>query len=353
MKRFLIVFLLCLCIFGSVQAYAAVNFSLDSVLNEYPVVFWINTTSGTPEYTQGSWNYSSYWLVCSYSDSPVVYFDSNNVFHIDNRSKVYSQFSMYYNSFLPASSGNLRSNDSNTYNSFYYQCRDNTIIMLKGSFTSSSSVIVSYDDWLNPPPDTTWYEDAWEIFKDWLGGTPWSFPSLVGSIKDFWNKWLFHRHSPSDINTYDFATPTPKPTPLPLPTPIPVTTVLVDNGNGSTTIIYEYPDPTSGVITQSPYNPNGENGGGERVDLIQPIEVVQVTQPPGEAFTPISSVSGDIDVSSIGEYIEVIENGLEDNLEGIEVIGDIFSFIPQGWYLLIGVIAAIPILCAAISRMLR
>ena len=166
MKRFLIVFLLCLCIFGSVQAYAAVNFSLDSVLNEYPVVFWINTTSGTPEYTQGSWNYSSYWLVCSYSDSPVVYFDSNNVFHIDNRSKVYSQFSMYYNSFLPASSGNLRSNDSNTYNSFYYQCRDNTIIMLKGSFTSSSSVIVSYDDWLNPPPDSTWYEDAWETITE-------------------------------------------------------------------------------------------------------------------------------------------------------------------------------------------
>lgn len=206
------------------------------------------------------------------------------------------------------------------------------------------------------PEDPSVIDQIWDSFYD-LFELIFGYRPMSGSIYD-----LLRRNADGEDNEITFPTLTPTPSPTPTPTPIPVQTIFVPDGNGNTTIIYQYPDPTSGVITQSPYNPNIQNN----------ITVNCECDGDGtgsETFTVNPQDPYSLDASLLwadGFGVEMSENPLqatEDQQaslkeaameydESVLVMSNSYNILPVKWILLAGLLGGILIIAGLIRTFL-
>jgi len=352
MKRFFITFIFCLFIFGSISVYGA---TLEDTISDlrsqgYNYIFGHFYDPERPNTPKNYYLYACMNTpIWNQQNDPLQY----KITAEGEWMKVYT--------FIPwsSSSPNYGTNNEITYWDVYFW---QPFTLYNGDINNDYPDFVELsEDFINtgePEEEPTWYEEAWDIFKSWLGNTPWDDNNIVTMISDFWKKWTNGGNDPTDINIVGYSTPTPQPTPTPKPTPIQYSVSLIDI-NGGQEIIYNYVDPTSGLPTSSPYNPNIDitiQSGGSGTTITTPVPVILATGTPefqNILFTSEDSTDLEINVGQIGEYVDVIENGLIENTDAMEEVSNIFSMLPNNWFMIIGIIACIPIIAAVISRFLH
>ena len=349
MKKFIIAFSLSILLLGTTKVYAMTVQETVNYLRQEGYTF-IASIHGYPQMTGNN----NYILLYYGNTQPTFNKYSSNPDRYEVRPTI------GYYTFRPYNS------DAPSHTSYpYMDWTDDashplTLYSADANVEYPDNVIISNDfqNTGDPLPEPKWYEDAWDIFKAWLGNTPWDDNNIVTMISDFWKKWTNGDNEPDDINIIGYSTPTPQPTPTPKPTPIPYSVSLIDI-NGGQEIIYNYVDPTSGLPTSSPYNPNIDitiQGGGSSTTITTPVPVILATGTPefqNILFTSEDSNDLEINVGQIGEYVDVIENGLIENTAAMEEVSNIFSILPNNWFMIIGIIACIPIIAAVISRFLH
>lgn len=160
-----------------------------------------------------------------------------------------------------------------------------------------------------------------------------------------------------------FPTLTPTPTPTPIPTSIPVQTIFVPDGNGNTTIIYQYPDPTTGVITQSPYNPNDTNNvvvnyypsGGSGNDN---NTFTSSPQDPYSFDTDLFWADGfgvemsDSPLSTANDSQKNLKGAADEYSSSVQVMSNSFNVLPIKWLSLVGLLGGIIIIAGLIRTFL-
>lgn len=219
-----------------------------------------------------------------------------------------------------------------------------------------------YEDYVNSlpvdlrPPEPTVWDDFYNWFYHVFGFYP-RDDSIIGLLRK-----LFEGDHSEDTEII-FPTLTPIPTPTPTPTPIPVQTIFVPDGNGNTTIIYQYPDPTTGVITQSPYNPNIENNinidcdcVGDGSNNVNPFRTV--SNDPYSMDASLFWADGfgvqmsDNPLSSTDDNQKTLKAVAEEYTSSVEVLSNSFNVFPFKWLELVGLAGGILIIAGLIRTFL-
>lgn len=219
-----------------------------------------------------------------------------------------------------------------------------------------------YDDYVDDIPEEfrPTEPNIWDDFYDWFYNLYGFYPrddSIIGLLRR-----LFEGDR-TDDTVVVFPTLAPSPTPTPTPTPIPVQTIFVPDGNGNTTIIYQYPDPTTGVITQSPYNPNvtnkieincncdGSSGGDNN----------PFSSSPQDPYTLDASLfwadgfgveMSDNPLSAADDSQTNLNAAAEEYNSSVEVLSNSFNVLPFKWITLVGLLGGILILAGLIRTFL-
>lgn len=208
------------------------------------------------------------------------------------------------------------------------------------------------------PEEPSIAEQRWDEYYEWFK-EKYGFYPLPGSLIDILRKLALGDESEDTVIT--FPSLTPSPTPTPTPTPIPVQTIFVPDGNGNTTIIYQYPDPTTGVITQSPYNPNITNNieidcncdGGSSNGIFSP-------DPQDPAALTSSMLWADGFGVEISENPLTVANNSQQSLsdaaaeysDSVAVVSNSFNVLPFKWLTLVGLLGGILIIAGLIKTFL-
>lgn len=199
------------------------------------------------------------------------------------------------------------------------------------------------------------WNDFYEWFKDKFGYYP-SDTSLIGVLRYL----LTLGEDDSDV-PIEFIPPSPTPTPTPTPTPIPVQTIFVPDGNGNTTIIYQYPDPTTGVITQSPYNPNIQNN--ITVDCNCDSDNVNdlFGTDPSDPYALTSSMLwqdgfgvqiSDNPLTVANQSQQTLAEAASEYSDSVNVLSNSFNVLPYKWLALAGLLGGILIIAGLIRTFL-
>lgn len=199
-------------------------------------------------------------------------------------------------------------------------------------------------------------ERLWDAFYD-IYELIFGYEPMPGSIYD-----LLRNGADGEDIEITFPTLTPTPTPSPTPTPIPVQTIFVPDGNGNTTIIYQYPDPTTGVITQSPYNPNIENnitvncdcdgnGGGSGTFTSNPQDpyTLDASLLWADGFGVVMSENP---LQVVDETQKTLKETAMDYDASVNVLSNSFNVIPLKWIALCGLLGGIIIIAGLIRTFL-
>lgn len=198
-------------------------------------------------------------------------------------------------------------------------------------------------------------ERLWDAFYD-IYELIFGFEPMPGSLYD-----LLRNGAQGEDIEITFPTLTPTPTPTPTPSPIPVQTIFVPDGNGNTTIIYQYPDPTTGVITQSPYNPNIENNITVNCDCDGGGGSGTFTGNPQDPYTLDASllwadgfgvVMSENPLQVVDESQKTLKETAMDYDASVNVLSNSFNVIPLKWIALCGLLGGILIIAGLIRTFL-
>lgn len=355
MKRFLIIFIISITLFSSIECNAS-TWNFDDIMSIYGAVAWVNV----------HWNNNDEWILCY---DTVIITISNDAIGRSGTTSGYDTISGCLRNFndvqnVPFNSGNF------TYSTYtqkitYVNGYVNSYIIMKGDIRNTSTGVgYSGEDYFS---ESNWVNDLWEIVTDYFGftGKPFSWISKLGNfwknrfdgIRTFWNN-LFHKDDNGDIvSDMTIVSPTPLPS---APTPIPYNT-FVEYDSQNNTYIYKYSyvdENNTTIIVTSP--PDGGNGTGLRptsepiVDNYYPANPLDVPRD-NNMWSPQFTINLgdgqtlDVDMNTMND---TLIQGAEPYLDDVDVASDMFSVIPNDWWMLIGFIACIPIICAIISRFL-
>lgn len=227
----------------------------------------------------------------------------------------------------------------------------------------------NYDDYQEQLPDEfqpaapSLAEQKWLDFYEWFNEKFGYYPR-EGSLIDLIRLLAIGDWTDVEDVEITFPTLTPTPTPTPLPTPIPVQTIFVPDGNGNTTIVYQYPDPSTGVITQSPYNPNIENnitvncdcdgnGSGDDNNHFKPVANDPYSMDASLFWADGFGVKmSDNPLSSTDDNQKTLKAVAEEYTSSVEVLSNSFNVFPFKWLELVGLAGGILIIAGLIRTFL-
>lgn len=207
-------------------------------------------------------------------------------------------------------------------------------------------------------PEPSLAQQRWDAFYEWFKLKHGFYP-VDGSLIDLLRKLVLgDENSNTEIV---FPTFVPTPTPIPSSTPIPVQTIFVPDGSGNTTIIYQYPDPDTGDITQSPYNPNTETYIDLNCNCTNNSDDGTFSSDPQDPFTLTSSM-----LWADGSGTQLTENPLtaanvsqqsladaaSDYTSSVNVVSNSFNVLPFKWLTLVGLAGGILIIAGLMRTFL-
>lgn len=226
----------------------------------------------------------------------------------------------------------------------------------RGFFINESDFYAAIPEEYRPSPSLA--QQRWDAFYEWYKNK-YGFYPVEGSLIDLLRKLALGDEDPNtEITIPTFA---PTPTPTPTPTPIPVQTIFVPDGNGNTTIIYQYPDPTTGVITQSPYNPNIQNNievncncdGGSGDGIFSPDP-----QDPAALTSSMFWADGfgveitDNPLTAANDSQKSLAEAAAEYSDSVNVVSNSFNVLPFKWLGLVGLLGGILIIAGLIRTFL-
>lgn len=202
-------------------------------------------------------------------------------------------------------------------------------------------------------------EQRWDAFYEWYKNKFGFYPT-EGSLIDLLRKLAI---GDEDANTeIIFPTLTPVPSPTPTPTPIPTQTIFVPDGNGNTTIIYQYIDPTTGLITQSPYNPNIQNNIVIDCDCGGDSNGYNIFgSDPTDPYTLTSSMFWadgfgveitDNPLTAANDSQKSLAEAAAEYSDSVNVVSNSFNVLPFKWLGLVGLLGGILIIAGLIRTFL-
>lgn len=209
------------------------------------------------------------------------------------------------------------------------------------------------------PTEPTLAEQRWDAFYEWYKNKFGYYPT-EGSLIDILRNLAL---GDEDANTeIIFPTLTPAPSPTPTPTPIPVQTIFVPDGTGNTTIIYQYTDPTTGVITQSPYNPNVQNnieincdcdddGFGNNIFGNDPTDPYSLTSSMLWADGFGVEIT-DNPLTAANDSQKSLAEAASEYSDSVNVVSNSFNVLPFKWLVLVGLLGGILIIAGLIRTFL-
>lgn len=167
-----------------------------------------------------------------------------------------------------------------------------------------------------PTPSEDWISDMWDWFMYIMGwGDDPSIIQITGGDK---------------IQT-EIVTPTPSPTQTPTPSPTPYILPIKDATNG--TVIWNVELPQTG-------------GGGDTINNydVDGFDIFDVDLKIGNGGT--SKPKDDLNnvMRTNNDYIQDMD---------VSAVKESFSVLPVDWYIMIGVLASLPIIAGLISKMLK
>lgn len=199
------------------------------------------------------------------------------------------------------------------------------ITILKGVINDwqdlpSVEIINAVEDPDTPEPGSSWLEDMWEWFLWQLG------------INDDYSGDIDAYITGGDRERMEYVTPSPSPTPTPYPSPTPYDLTI------------NYPDGTTGTITGIPGSTTIINGGDTTNNYGSDFDIfaVDVQIGDGGSSNPKDGLNSVMDASN--DYLKDVD---------ISPVQNSFSIIPNDWFLLIGVLAALPFIAGFIMRLLK
>lgn len=198
-------------------------------------------------------------------------------------------------------------------------------------------------------------EQRWLDFYDWFYDKFGYYPR-EGSLIDLLR--LIAIGDWTDIEEIEISYPA-LPTPTPTPSPIPVQTIFVPDGNGSTTIIYQYTDPTTGLITQSPYNPNIDidvncdcsDNPGNNIFGNDPSDPTVLTSSMLWADGFGVEIS-DNPLTAANDSQKSLADAASEYSDSVNVVSNSFNVLPFKWLMLVGLLGGILIIAGLIRTFL-
>lgn len=283
----------------------------------------------------------------------VTYYNAGNVFrgYVGSYTDIY-----YYNNadtVTYCSKANTISGCITTLYSDYTWLSGNDT---RGFFISETDFYNAIPEEYRPAPSIA--QQRWDAFYEWYKNK-FGFYPVEGSLIDLLRKLaLGDEDANTEITILTFA---PTPTPNPTPTPIPVQTIFVPDGNGNTTIIYQYTDPTTGVITQSPYNPNIQNNieidcdcdGDTGNSIFSPDP-----QDPAALTSSMLWADGfgveitDNPLTAANDSQKSLAEAAAEYSDSVNVVSNSFNILPFKWLGLVGLLGGILIIAGLIRTFL-
>lgn len=274
-----------------------------------------------------------------------VYFSNNNANQLDwriNNNKLNNASGAYFNVYYDIDFDPIAYPDvdfryfvSGQANIDVSNC---TVVLVYRSITDNGGNYILYEteeeyleDVYPPPPEPSWWDRISEILYDWL---PWA-SDADRLLDDLFLEWFGVQTDGDDVQYGNPVDITYYPSPTPYPTQIPYQTLLVPDGNGNTTIIYKYNDPSGVPITATAPPP-------------EPTYSIQITD------SPVVNVSG-VPVppdEGLQDVIDAIDDNLEEYEPGFTAIGNSMSVLPIKWFFFFGIPAAIIIIAGVIKSLL-
>lgn len=238
-----------------------------------------------------------------------------------------------------------------------------SVVYVQGGLTNNANVeSKTLEEYFTPDP---WYKTLWNNFIGELDRENTALQEAMQNLGKMISRWW--QRITGNIPEHDgihgkygvayIATPTPFPTPTPKPTPIPYSTVIKNDGQGNSTIVYQYNNP-EGTPTESPVNPNinynynnsiNINGG----DRNNPIYVQDVGNPEFTSIIDLSDNTISVNIGNLDDSIDAFTDPLSSNVEDVGKISDIFSVFPDDIMITIGCIACISLVAGIIGRFLK
>lgn len=258
------------------------------------------------------------------------------------------------------------------YNTFYLQFGVTAYIPTLANTTTlthNGNICVFYNDYDSyieslpeefQPVEPSQSEQRWEEFYEWFHDKFGYYPR-EGSLIDLIRLLAIGDWTDREEVEITFPTLTPTPSPTLTPTPIPVQTIFVPDGNGNTTIIYQYPDPTTGVITQSPYNPNITNninidcncdgGSGDNTFGIDPYDPTALTSSMLWADGFGVQIT-DNPLTAANDSQQTLADTAAEYSDSVHVVSNSFNVLPFKWLTLVGLLGGILIIAGLIRTFL-
>ena len=367
---FILIFTISLCIIPRQKAFASTSYSdvISNLTSNYNNVYmlryhvtnsWYNgygnnfTSAGYHVLLIGE-NYPRDIVIAN--GYPIIYYNSNKYPH-------HSYSSTQYSDQFNEQGGYFNCYPSSTYypdsNKVDYQ----VLVLIKGSFNNhpdNSNVFYDYDDFIDSITPK-WYETLYQSFIDYLNEFGLDNPGLLGLVDWFSDLWTVKVGEGEGEQTIDIITPTPTPTPLPTPTPIPYQTQLVPDGNGGYNITYIFNDP-SGIPTSAPQPPTNQPQQTQSVNNDDDWEYPYYNNPNNKddpfkldipwylKFTFKNTVTS---LDDFQDGMDAIVENVNDQDDNINIVMDSMGLFPNDWLLIIGFIAAMPLVGGLISRLLK
>lgn len=306
-----------------------------------------NIWTGGIQYKAGYYNY----YVCSDYNTPITF----------NGTTVSNYYIEYWlrppreNNYPAADSVLFESSDfTSAYNvNLTTNTTDRICICIKGNVSSTSDnfypTYEDYEESLNPK--VYWYDEMWNWLEEDLKkplGFIW-FKNLIDSV--------FGDDSEGTIsNNVTLGNPTLAPTPTPIPyttVVIPKTDMITGDTCYETNYYYVNPSGTPIVTGSPPTNSSPNNVGGNGNQTYNPIDGKPYSIPRLDWMTSVDIDGNGYDgIDSIADGMSSIDDIGSEYTDGLSAVQDASGTLPTSWLLLIGIVAAIPLLAGIVSRFL-